>query len=76
VALVFTIFFIISFGHGRTTTPSYGMLFDSVTCEGGSEQCPPGGGDVKCDAYCKTLKNKYDFGVCSKIYGCCCHKNV
>ncbi|CAH8256674.1 unnamed protein product [Arabidopsis lyrata] len=76
VAFVFTIFIIISFVHSRTTTSGYGMLFDAVACEGGFEYCPPGGGDAKCTAFCKTLPNKYDFGVCSKIYACCCHKNV
>ncbi|KAG7585447.1 hypothetical protein ISN45_Aa02g008100 [Arabidopsis thaliana x Arabidopsis arenosa] len=81
VAFVSTIFFIISFVHSLTTTPGtvlfiMEMLFDSVSCEGGFEYCPtPNDENVKCTAFCKTLKNKYDFGVCTQ-QGCCCHKNV
>ncbi|XP_020866260.1 defensin-like protein 199 [Arabidopsis lyrata subsp. lyrata] len=76
VAFVFTIFFIISFVHSLTTTQGYGMLFDSVSCEGGFEYSPtPPDENVKCTAFCKTLPNKYEFGVCIQ-QGCCCHKNV
>jgi len=52
------------------------MLFDSVACEGGFEYCPRGGGNDKCTTFCRSLPNKYDFGVCDKIYACCCHINV
>ncbi|EOA33872.1 hypothetical protein CARUB_v10021363mg [Capsella rubella] len=73
ITFLFTICFIISFVHGRAIAPGYGTLFDAVQCFGGFEPCHDHG-DVGCTAFCK--KYKYDFGVCTKYSGCCCHVHI
>ncbi|CAA0299685.1 unnamed protein product [Arabidopsis thaliana] len=75
VAFVFTIFFIISFVHSRTTTSGYECYLTPWLARE-DLYCPRGGGNDKCTTFCRSLPNKYDFGVCDKIYACCCHINV
>ncbi|EOA34226.1 hypothetical protein CARUB_v10021737mg [Capsella rubella] len=82
ITFVFTIFIIISMVHCRmTTTPGYGMLYDQVKCSQGYEPCRDHvSGDVSCTIDCKNDKFefgvKFDYGVCSRDGGCCCHRDI